>query len=631
MNITDNSLNNDVNRRVAEAQIYYKNGKFQEALDVLEALMPSATQHPVIYPMLGALYNQLGRDQDAVAAFFAGTIANPNNPTQYYNLGLVCRKKGLLFEAIESFTTAVRLNGEYEQAHLALKASIAEREQKIRTLSVRLAQAKTAGDYQAASEICTTILKLQPEHLAANNAEADRLEKAGEFMAAYQLSHRMATRYPQATAFVDRCERLDSRVGNEFRIQKVLTEGKKKFQARDLVGTKQTAELALQSLPYSTPTTQPLRAEALLLLGLVQEANNEHEQAKEFYLQALSCDQSCNEAQQCLLRIQRREVATKRSFTSAMLSGAQVLRKKGDFRKALQVLDQAHEIYADDPLLQLLRGQCFKDLGQINKAVMTLEHSVKLNGEFKPAINALRHIRLQYDAYLHKVIAESLLRAQKLYDAGSYHLSLDELMIANQSASLRRRNAFNSLQPIGHKKICGVLEAQERAFFNLQASNYEAIVNFPLAIKTYEELLSLQPHSRTAMQIYRQAKIRQNDKVKFVTEQAIGFRAAQNYSSSITKIQEAFKIDPRSVSACLHMAVTLECARQSKEAMLFYETALKLHPKPDQINHLIVAARERAKKWPIILQRSPQVRAEHNANIALGRQALTVLPRTLNK
>jgi len=69
---------------------------------------------------LGALYNHLGRDDDAVAALRRGIQLDPNRAEGYYNLGLIYRRIGKLDLAVEAYREAVRLQPGLADAHFNL-------------------------------------------------------------------------------------------------------------------------------------------------------------------------------------------------------------------------------------------------------------------------------------------------------------------------------------------------------------------------------------------------------------------------------------------------------------------------------------------------------------------------------
>jgi tetratricopeptide (TPR) repeat protein len=69
---------------------------------------------------LGALYNHLGREDDAVTTLRRGIQLDPHRAEGYYNLGLVYRKMGRLEQAAEAYREAVRIQPTLAEAHFNL-------------------------------------------------------------------------------------------------------------------------------------------------------------------------------------------------------------------------------------------------------------------------------------------------------------------------------------------------------------------------------------------------------------------------------------------------------------------------------------------------------------------------------
>ena len=69
---------------------------------------------------LGALYNHLGREEDAIVALRRGIQLDPHRAEGYYNLGLVYRRIGQPAQAIEAYREAVRIQPDLGDAHINL-------------------------------------------------------------------------------------------------------------------------------------------------------------------------------------------------------------------------------------------------------------------------------------------------------------------------------------------------------------------------------------------------------------------------------------------------------------------------------------------------------------------------------
>jgi tetratricopeptide (TPR) repeat protein len=69
---------------------------------------------------LGALYNRLGQQDEAIATLRKGLQLDPRRAEGYYNLGIAYRQKGLVDLAIQAYREATRLNPRMADAFLNL-------------------------------------------------------------------------------------------------------------------------------------------------------------------------------------------------------------------------------------------------------------------------------------------------------------------------------------------------------------------------------------------------------------------------------------------------------------------------------------------------------------------------------
>jgi tetratricopeptide (TPR) repeat protein len=77
---------------------------------------------------LGALYNRLGQQDDAIATLRKGLQLDPRRAEGYYNLGIAYRQKGLADLAIQAYREATRLNPRMADAFLNLGNLLLESE-----------------------------------------------------------------------------------------------------------------------------------------------------------------------------------------------------------------------------------------------------------------------------------------------------------------------------------------------------------------------------------------------------------------------------------------------------------------------------------------------------------------------
>lgn len=77
---------------------------------------------------LGALYNRLGQQDEAIATLRKGMQLDPRRAEGYYNLGIAYRQKGMVDLAIQAYREATRLNPRMADAFLNLGNLLLESE-----------------------------------------------------------------------------------------------------------------------------------------------------------------------------------------------------------------------------------------------------------------------------------------------------------------------------------------------------------------------------------------------------------------------------------------------------------------------------------------------------------------------
>ncbi len=77
---------------------------------------------------LGALYNRLGQQDEAILTLRRGVQLDPRKAEGYYNLGIAYRQKGLIDLAIQAYREATRLNSRMADAFLNLGNLLLEAE-----------------------------------------------------------------------------------------------------------------------------------------------------------------------------------------------------------------------------------------------------------------------------------------------------------------------------------------------------------------------------------------------------------------------------------------------------------------------------------------------------------------------
>ncbi|HEX2951787.1 MAG TPA: tetratricopeptide repeat protein [Armatimonadota bacterium] len=145
-----------------EAKQCYRDGQKDKALTLFERLartVPDVSGE--VYSYLGALYSEMGRPKDAVAAFLASVQQQPNSPKTYFNLGVACRMQGLITEAVTCFRAALRVNPDFSAAQSSLREMLATLSPAIEQLTAELRRLRNDGDEQQKRLIAGKILALQ--------------------------------------------------------------------------------------------------------------------------------------------------------------------------------------------------------------------------------------------------------------------------------------------------------------------------------------------------------------------------------------------------------------------------------------------------------------------------------------
>jgi len=141
---------------------------------------------------LGAIYNRLGRYEDAITALRRGIQLDPRRAEGFYNLGLVYRQQGQSDRAVDAYREAVRVNPKMTEAHFNLANLLLELE-KFSAAIVHYRQAlklrsdwpearqglqmaeEAVAEKQAAAQaaVLATLSTVKAPHVSSTAAEQD--------------------------------------------------------------------------------------------------------------------------------------------------------------------------------------------------------------------------------------------------------------------------------------------------------------------------------------------------------------------------------------------------------------------------------------------------------------------------
>jgi tetratricopeptide (TPR) repeat protein len=116
-------INNDrIQKNLTQEQInsvvsLYKNGQFQEAVDLIKTLNKSHPNVPLLFNLLGACYKSLGQIDHALKMFETATKIKPDYAEAFFNQGVILKGVERLKDAVAIYKKAISLNPNYPDAH----------------------------------------------------------------------------------------------------------------------------------------------------------------------------------------------------------------------------------------------------------------------------------------------------------------------------------------------------------------------------------------------------------------------------------------------------------------------------------------------------------------------------------
>ena len=116
-------INNDrIQKNLTQEQInsvvsLYKNGQFQEAVDLIKTLNNSHPNVPLLFNLLGACYKSLGQIDHALKMFETATKIKPDYAEAFFNQGIILKGVERLKDAVAIYKKAISLNPNYPDAH----------------------------------------------------------------------------------------------------------------------------------------------------------------------------------------------------------------------------------------------------------------------------------------------------------------------------------------------------------------------------------------------------------------------------------------------------------------------------------------------------------------------------------
>lgn len=321
---------------------------------------------------LGAVYQQLGRYDEAYAQYQVADRLSPNNPLIWLNMGSLHQAKGQLDEALRQYDAVLRQNPGNAQV-LLYKADVLKQQGKAQEAEQMLQQALQAGG--------TNKKAVLDQLLAVYKAQGDPAKiKSGWELYARTFPQDAAVQYQAGLAL---------------------------HEAKDFEG----------AITYyqSAVVLNPKMAEAYANLGTAYHALNRDEEAVKALKTALQLDPSLEEVKSLAAAIEQQK------GSKVLLEAAQ-LHEQGDYAKAIQGYQESLKREPKNADLYARLGLAQQALRRYTEAIASYDKAIALVPE-----QALYHY------YKGSVYDEQnqLAPAQRLYEKA---LSLDPNLAQAQQA-----------------------------------------------------------------------------------------------------------------------------------------------------------------------------------------------------
>jgi predicted O-linked N-acetylglucosamine transferase (SPINDLY family) len=152
----------------------FNQGRISEALTIAQTMIMLFPNYGVGWKMLGVLFQQTGRNLDALGPMQNATALSPKDAEAHNNLGIIFKELGMWVEAEASYKRALQLNPLYAEAHNNLGIILKELGRPV----------EAEASYRRA-------LQIKPAYVEAHNNLGITLKELGRFDEA-EISFRRA-------------------------------------------------------------------------------------------------------------------------------------------------------------------------------------------------------------------------------------------------------------------------------------------------------------------------------------------------------------------------------------------------------------------------------------------------------
>ena len=279
-------------------------GKTNKAVKAFEKVTKFNPTYPDGFNNLGSTLREQGKFKAAEKACHRAIILNPNYATAYYNLGNTFKDQNKLKQATEAFKKAISINPDYIDA--------------LNNLGIVF---QNQGEVKEALECFTTILKKNPNFANAYFNIGNVFKEQGDLSKAVE-------NFKQALALNPKYAEAYYNMGNAYKEKGDLKASLKAF--RQAVSLK------------------PLFVEAHYNIGNILVSQNELETAEEVYKKVIAVDPS---------------------HVKAYINLGYVLKNLSKFDEALATYKKARAIDPQNAIIYNNLGNAFREQGKLKEAL----------------------------------------------------------------------------------------------------------------------------------------------------------------------------------------------------------------------------------------------------------------------
>ena len=338
-------------------------GRLDEAECMYRQILETAPEHPVVLNLLGLIAQNKGLQDEAVSLFLRAISENPQEVSYRYNLAFSYKLLKRYREALEAFTSVLKLNSNIKEAH-----------NEIGLIYQHL------GEYEKAKQSFGYAIQLDDKYADA------------------KINNAMNMRYFNTICAIEELEKLSTLYKNEALLWYYLTQlyFEQKNWPKAWSAAAKTKELA------------PASDEARVWLGELSLQEGEQENAKIYFAKAelinpdnqtallrladiYSRENNFDEAEKRykrLVELDTKNFAAHQNYAEMLYRAKRTTEALEEYRKAVVINPQAAEISNNLALV-------LKDLSEYKEAANLLLNAYRLNPKFEEiSINLFETLNL---------------------------------------------------------------------------------------------------------------------------------------------------------------------------------------------------------------------------------------------